>query len=194
MFLSFRGEDTRRTFTGSLYHGLRQRGINVFIDDEELRRGEEISLALLQAIEESRISIIVFSQNYANSKWCLDELVKILECWRTKGQLVWPVFYHVDPSAVRHQRESFGTAMAEHEVRFKGDVGKLQKWKEALFDAANLSGWSLNNGYVAWYLFPYKFYLLFMQHLFFLVLRSLILTRNIAKIVQGRTTLTIAFR
>lgn len=147
VFLSFRGEDTRTSFTGSLYHGLHQKGINVFIDDEELRRGEQISPSLLTAIEESRISIIVFSQNYANSTWCLDELAKILECWKTKGQLVFPVFYYVDPSSVRHQRGSFGTAMAKHEVTFKDDVERLKKWKKALFDAANFSGWSLENGY-----------------------------------------------
>nr|XP_027190973.1 TMV resistance protein N isoform X2 [Cicer arietinum] len=147
VFLSFRGEDTRTSFTGSLYHGLHQKGINVFIDDEKLRRGEQISPSLLTAIEQSRISIIVFSQNYASSTWCLDELVKILECCKTKGQLVWPVFYHVDPSFVRHQTGSFGTAMAKHEVTFKGDVEKLRKWKRALFDAANLSGWSLEKGY-----------------------------------------------
>jgi hypothetical protein len=148
VFLSFRGEDTRTSFTGSLYHGLCQKGINVFIDDEELRRGEQISPSLLTAIEESRISIIVFSTNYASSSWCLDELAKILECWKTKGQLVFPVFYYVDPSFVRHQRGSFGTAMAKHEVTFKDDVERLKKWKKALFDAANFSGWSLENGYV----------------------------------------------
>ncbi|RDX98793.1 TMV resistance protein N, partial [Mucuna pruriens] len=148
VFLSFRGEDTRRSFTGSLYHGLHQRGINVFIDDEKLRRGEELSPALLGAIEESRIAIIVFSHNYASSTWCLDELAKILECYKTRGQLVWPVFFHVDPSVVRHQRGSFGTAMAKHEDRFKGDVEKMQKWKKALFEVANLSGWTLENGYV----------------------------------------------
>lgn len=153
VFLSFRGEDTRTSFTGSLYHGLHQKGINVFIDDEKLRRGEQISPSLLTAIEQSRISIIVFSQNYASSTWCLDELVKILECCKTKGQLVWPVFYHVDPSFVRHQTGSFGTAMAKHEVTFKGDVEKLRKWKRALFDAANLSGWSLEKGYVSIYVY-----------------------------------------
>jgi len=61
VFLSFRGEDTRRSFIGFLYHGWRHSGINVFIDDDKLRRGEELSLALLATIEESRIAIIVFS-------------------------------------------------------------------------------------------------------------------------------------
>lgn len=147
VFLSFRGEDTRKSFTGSLYHALRERGINAFKDDEKLKRGESISPSLLRAIEESRISIIVFSENYANSSWCLDELVKIIDCMKTKGQSVWPVFYNVDPSVVRHQRGSFGSAMAKHEVRFCNDMEKLQKWKRALSEAANLSGWSLENGY-----------------------------------------------
>ncbi|KOM43151.1 hypothetical protein LR48_Vigan05g075500 [Vigna angularis] len=37
--------------------------------------------------------------------------------------------------------------MAQHEVRFKGNVQKLQKWKKALFEASNFSGWTLENGY-----------------------------------------------
>jgi len=42
--------------------------------------GEKISAGLLKVIESSRISIIVFSENYVSSTWCLDQLVKIVEC------------------------------------------------------------------------------------------------------------------
>ena len=77
--LSFRGEDTRTGFTTYLYEALKQKGINTFMD-HELPRGEEISAELLKTIEESMILVIVFSKNYAESKWCLDELVKIVEC------------------------------------------------------------------------------------------------------------------
>ncbi|RVW29895.1 TMV resistance protein N [Vitis vinifera] len=59
VFLSFRGEDTRKSFTDHLHEALCRYGINTFIDDQ-LRRGEQISSALLQAIEESRLSIIIF--------------------------------------------------------------------------------------------------------------------------------------
>ncbi|KAJ7970141.1 Disease resistance protein [Quillaja saponaria] len=147
VFLSFKGEDTRYSFTGNLSNALRQRGINTFIDDEELKRGEDISPSLLKAIEESRISIIVFSEKYASSTWCLDELVKILECMKTKKQLVRPVFYYVDPTEVRHQHGSFEKAMAEHEQKFKNNKAKVQKWRRALSEAANLSGWHFVNGY-----------------------------------------------
>ncbi|WKA11466.1 hypothetical protein VitviT2T_028961 [Vitis vinifera] len=53
-FLSFRGEDTRRNFTGHLYHALVTNGINTFKDDEELETGGVIAEALIQAIEESK--------------------------------------------------------------------------------------------------------------------------------------------
>ncbi|KAM5548623.1 disease resistance protein RPV1 [Rosa sericea] len=140
VFLSFRGEDTRSGFTGHLYRSLDDRGIKTFIDDK-LPRGEEISQELLRAIEGSKLSLIVFSENYAFSKWCLDELVHILGCRRSKNQMVRPIFYKVDPSDVRHQRGKFGEAVAEHELRFKDDMDKVLRWRAALSEAANLAGW-----------------------------------------------------
>ncbi|XP_059454444.1 disease resistance protein RPV1-like [Corylus avellana] len=144
VFLSFRGEDTRNNFIAHLYAALRQKGINTYIDND-LERGENISLALLKAVRESRISVIVLSQNYASSSWCLDELATILECKERNGQIVLPVFYNVDPSEVRHQINSFGKAFAKHEKRFKDDQMKVQRWKTTLTQVANLSGWNLKN-------------------------------------------------
>ena len=76
VFLSFRGEDTRKNFTSHLYKALCDKGINTFIDND-LQRGEEISMELLKVIESSMISIVVFSKNFASSTWCLNQLVKI---------------------------------------------------------------------------------------------------------------------
>ncbi|XP_061991612.1 disease resistance protein RPV1-like [Rosa rugosa] len=145
VFLSFRGEDTRYNFTDHLYNALCREGIITFMDDQ-LRRGEEISTELLQAIDQSRISIIVFSKNYASSKWCLEELVKILDCKKSNQQEVRPVFYKVDPSDIRNHRGSFGEALANHECKFKDNPDKVQvqKWKSALSEAAKLSGWTLS--------------------------------------------------
>lgn len=149
MFLSFRGDDTRSGFTGSLYKSLCDQGIHTFMDDEGLRRGEEIRHALFKAIQQSRIAIVVFSENYASSTYCLEELVMILECIMKKGRLVWPVFYGVTPSYVRHQKGSYGKALDKLGERFKNDKEKLQKWKLALQEAANLSGshFKLKHGY-----------------------------------------------
>ncbi|KAK9943998.1 hypothetical protein M0R45_009584 [Rubus argutus] len=147
VFLSFRGEDTRNNFTGHLYTALCQRGLHTFIDDHELRRGEEIAPTLVKAIRESRVSVIVFSQNYASSRWCLDELLNIIDCKESKGQLVWPIFYKVNPSDVRNQRGSFAEAMRRHEARFNFDVGRVQRWRTALTHAASLSGWHFPDGH-----------------------------------------------
>ncbi|XP_035546430.1 disease resistance protein RUN1-like [Juglans regia] len=138
VFLSFRGEDTRYGFISHLYSALHQKGINTYMDDK-LRRGEEISPTLLKAIKESKISIVVFSENYASSIWCLNELIRILECKESKQQKVLPVFYKVEPSTVRLQKNSFKEALAKHEDRFKDDA-KVQRWKTALKQAADISG------------------------------------------------------
>ncbi|XP_022148564.1 TMV resistance protein N-like [Momordica charantia] len=145
VFLSFRGEDTRNSFTSHLYEALAQAGINAFRDSEELQRGVEISEELCEAIDGSRFLVVVFSKNYASSTWCLEELVRIMGCMeRLNGQMVLPVFYDVDPSEVRKQDGGFGEAFTKHEERFKEDLEKVQRWRKALTEAANLSGWHLN--------------------------------------------------
>ncbi|CAN6683309.1 unnamed protein product [Malus baccata var. baccata] len=140
VFISFRGEDTRKNFAGHLYEALTRAGINAFIDEEELKKGEDLKKKFERAIQGSKISIIVFSRQYANSSWCLEELVKIMECRRTLGQLVLPIFYDVDPSHVRKQTDSFGQLFREHI-----DEKKVERWRTALTEASNLSGWDLRN-------------------------------------------------
>ncbi|XP_059644442.1 TMV resistance protein N-like [Cornus florida] len=151
VFLSFRGEDTRKNFVDHLFAGLSQSGIYTFKDDEQLRTGEEFSPELLKAIEESSIALIVFSKRYASSKWCLDELVKILGCKEKMGQTVVPIFYGVDPSQVRKQTGSFAAAFKKHEEGFDGKMQqKVQRWKTALEETANIAGHNVQdtaNGY-----------------------------------------------
>ncbi|KAJ9542448.1 hypothetical protein OSB04_028954 [Centaurea solstitialis] len=143
VFLSFRGEDTRNNFVDHLHGSLVQKGIRVFKDDEMLRQGKPISSELLKAIEESRLSVVVFSENYANSSWCLDELAKIMDCQVQMGQKVLPVFYHVDPSDVRGQKRDFATAFQQHEDKFREEMDRVNKWRKALAAAGNLSGWHI---------------------------------------------------
>ncbi|KAJ9675763.1 hypothetical protein PVL29_024611 [Vitis rotundifolia] len=81
------GEDTRHNFTDHLYRTLNRKGIRTFRDDEELPRREEIAAELLKAIEESRICLIILSENYARSRWCLEELTKIMDCRGANGKI-----------------------------------------------------------------------------------------------------------
>ncbi|CAK9314922.1 unnamed protein product [Citrullus colocynthis] len=140
VFLSFRGEDTRANFTSHLDMALRQRGINVFIDNK-LPSGEEISTSLLKSIEGSRILIVIISKNYASSSWCLDELVKIIECKNFKGQMVLPIFFKVDPSDVRKQTGTFGDALARlhDQLKFSNKIQTL----EGSYAVAHLAGLSV---------------------------------------------------
>jgi len=148
VFVSFRGEDTRNNFTGFLFEALRRKGIDAFKDDEDLRKGESIAPELLQAIQSSRVFVVVFSMNYASSTWCLRELAEILNCLQTSPRRVIPIFYDVDPSVVRKQSGCYEKAFAEHEKRFREDGEKMeetQRWREALTKVANLSGWDIRN-------------------------------------------------
>nr|WIL59969.1 nodulation protein [Melilotus officinalis] len=148
VFISFRGKDTRASFTSHLYASLKNAGIEVFKDDQSLQMGDHVATSLMRSIEESRISVIIFSTNYAESRWCLEELVKIMECHRTIGQVVLPVFYGVNPSDVRYQTGEFGKAFQsrfnqiskDEQDDLKGHGNSLTDYNKELHEAASLAG------------------------------------------------------
>ncbi|XP_068328929.1 disease resistance protein RPV1-like [Pyrus communis] len=140
VFINFRGEDTRKGFVSHLYNALVKKPINAFMDAEKLRKGDDLS-ELLTAIRESRLSIVVFSQDYASSTWCLKELVQILECKDTNNQIVLPIFYEVDPSDVRKLKRKFEEAFAQHDRDSNAEMEEVQGWRSALTTATSLSGW-----------------------------------------------------
>ncbi|KAI9107319.1 hypothetical protein K1719_021707 [Acacia pycnantha] len=144
VFISFSGADTSPTFTSHLLDAIRINHIEAYID-EGLEKGDEIWSSLEKAIQDSTLFLIIFSENYASSTWCLEELTKILECSKNQGRLVMPVFYGVYPSHVRKQLGSYQEAFEQHERRINNKQ-RLQKWREALTHAANLSGWDSFNG------------------------------------------------
>ncbi|XP_023730296.1 disease resistance protein RPV1 [Lactuca sativa] len=149
VFVSFRGEDIRKTFVDHLFSDFRRKGIYAFRDDDQLKRGEDISPGLYKAIEQSRFLIVIFSKDYASSTWCLRELVKILKCKEMDDEYeVRVLYYDVTPEVVGNQRGSYEEAFVKHEGYHRKEV---HEWKEALTWAAdNLSGWdlqALSNGH-----------------------------------------------
>lgn len=117
-------------------------------------RGEDSEPQLQESIIRCRSAIIVISKGYASSTWCLDKLVLILQCRKTTGLIVLPIFYDVDPSHVRYQRKSFYKAFVRLEERFKSEtddrkrewgINRLAGWRKALKEVANLSGMILKN-------------------------------------------------
>lgn len=154
VFLSFRGEDTRKNFTDHLYTALVNAGLHTFRDDDEIERGGDIKSELDRAIKQSRSSVVVLSKDYASSGWCLDELVMIVERNRTGELVLFPVFYDVDLSCVRNQTGSVGKAFDEHKKRFEAETDerkkkplreKMEGWRAALREVADLGRFVLQN-------------------------------------------------
>ncbi|XP_028801145.1 TMV resistance protein N-like [Neltuma alba] len=85
------------------------------------------------------------SHDYASSKWCLEELVKIIEHKEAGQQIVIPIFYHVDPSDVRHQKYIYKEAFTHHEQKLKDNMQNLQIWRSVLKKTVNLSGYHPSN-------------------------------------------------
>ncbi|CAK8533387.1 unnamed protein product [Lathyrus sativus] len=74
-----------------------------------------------------------------------------MECRRTIGQVVVPVFYHLDPSEVRNQRGGFEVAFQRllykitEEVEINQALKLVISWRNALREAASIAGFVILN-------------------------------------------------
>ncbi|KAI3516568.1 hypothetical protein L1887_15488 [Cichorium endivia] len=55
-----------------------------------------------------------------------------------RGQIVLPIYHHVEPSEVRRQHREYGQAFQTH---IKRNADRVETWRKALMDASNLLGW-----------------------------------------------------
>nr|ACS91454.1 M1-comp1 [Linum usitatissimum] len=144
VFLSFRGPDTRYQITDILSRFLHHAKIHTFIDNDELRKGEEIKSSLLSAIDQSKIYVPIISEGYADSKWCLMELAEIIRQKEQDPQrIILPIFYMVDPKNVRHQTGRYEKAFQEHGAKFEEKI--IQSWKDALAKVGQIKGWHVQS-------------------------------------------------
>ena len=133
VFASFRGNDTRTSFTAYLFVAFHCKTIYAYRFDVGLPRRGEIEAEKMKAIKTSRIVVIVFSKNYAPS-WCLEDLGKIMECKRLLNKVVIPIFYEVSQSMVLEQKEIFAEAL------LNGPMDKVNNWRTASKKATLLAG------------------------------------------------------
>ncbi|KAM7477392.1 hypothetical protein LguiA_025605 [Lonicera macranthoides] len=136
VFLSFRGIDTRKNFTDHLYKALKQAGVETFRDDDEIPRGEIINSELERAIKQSRMSIIIFSKDYASSSACLYEVETILEHSKHSKHTILPVFYHVEPAELKQKARDLAPVLAKESQ--KG-------WSKALEEVVSMAGMPLKD-------------------------------------------------
>lgn len=138
VFLSFRGE-IRQNFTLFLYEALKDKGYIAFMDTSNIGVGDEVDSTIKEGIRDSKSAIIIFSQNYAYSTWCLDELVLILEQKKKDSSFfIIPIFYDVKTQDIKHQLGNYGKALEKHRKRH-GDR-RVDKWRKALVEVGNIFG------------------------------------------------------
>ncbi|KAI6681757.1 hypothetical protein NL676_035638 [Syzygium grande] len=141
VFLSFRGPDTRDTFTDCLYRTMVGQGIVAYRDSEELHAGDRID-DLLRAVGESKVCIPVLSRGYASSAWCLRELACAMELNESTGKpAILPVFFDVTPLDVKLRTELYVKDLEKHERRLGGEI--RQRWEAALRKVAEIKGWKV---------------------------------------------------
>ncbi|KAL8116346.1 hypothetical protein AgCh_022738 [Apium graveolens] len=139
VYISFNIADTRK-FVDNLRTAFSLVGIRAFYHDSQLEI-EETSYILSPQMKASKFIIVLLSKNYADSGWCLDELVEILRLKRAGIHRVIPVFYHIDPIDVRYQNGEFGSAFRKYAAGIKNK--KAGTWRAALSEVGKLSEFHL---------------------------------------------------
>eukprot|EP00253_Pinus_taeda_P034611 PITA_34611 len=104
VFINHRGPDVKKGIASHLYHRLLADGLRVFLDIEELQGGDNLTPQIEGAIKTASVHVAIFSPRYAESSWCLRELVQMLE----SGKTILPIFYNVSPSELRWTRGGDG--------------------------------------------------------------------------------------
>eukprot|EP01018_Ginkgo_biloba_P021975 Gb_40546 [translate_table: standard] len=142
VFINHRGPDVKKSFASILYHYLRDKGLLVFLDSEEIQLGDNVPAKIEDAIHSASVHIAIFSQKYAESPWCLAELSLMLK----SGGKVFPVFYDVRPSDLRYiEKGVYADALIQHEQKGRYISAKLDEWKKALYNASFISGMEFNS-------------------------------------------------
>ncbi|GLJ27319.1 hypothetical protein SUGI_0536140 [Cryptomeria japonica] len=134
VFINHRGVDVKHTLATTLYKMLTNgMGLRVFLDSEELELGDSLPKELIEAMKSASLHIAIFSKNYAQSRWCLDELSFM---FRTGTKII-PIFYYIDIGDVRYAKGVYAKAFDLHEKKGRYTSEKLQEWKDALFNVSH---------------------------------------------------------
>lgn len=137
VFVSHRGPDAKLTHASLIYHSLKRCGLRVFMDQKELRTGDTLSPAIEAAIRSSSVNIIIFSENFAASRWCLEELRWILKSFHERKTIIVPMFCDVEPANLRDiTRGPYAESFNKHKSRRR----ETTEWEKALKEASDISG------------------------------------------------------
>ncbi|XP_017441276.2 disease resistance protein RPV1-like [Vigna angularis] len=145
VLINFNGEDIHRKFVSHLNYALSTVGLTTFLHYHNAVKSTHIQEPILSRC---RVAIVVFTQTYSQSAWCLDQLQQIIKWHETYCRHVLPVYYEIQPSDVRLQKGDFGKALKETaQQTFSGQELEhgMSRWSHALTKAANFFGWDESN-------------------------------------------------
>ncbi|XP_022641645.1 TMV resistance protein N-like [Vigna radiata var. radiata] len=145
VLINFTGEDINRKFVSHLNYAFSTVGLTTFLHHPNAVKSTHIQEPVLS---HCRVVIVVFTQTYSQSAWCLDQLQQIIKWHETYCRHVLPVYYEIQPSDVRLQKGNFGKALkATAQQTFSGQELKhgMSRWSQAITKAANLFGWDESN-------------------------------------------------
>ena len=137
MFLSHRGPDTKARFVGFLNEDLKRKGLQPYLDCKSIRHGEDCWKSIEDAINNTSIAVVVFSESYAESEWCLKELHVML---KARSCEILPIFYNVKAKEVRDpERGKLSKGFEKLKKKFDSKV--IEDWKADLKEASDIRGW-----------------------------------------------------
>jgi len=137
VLINFSGEDIRKKFVSHLDSALSAVGLTTIHHHHNAVHIQQPILKLC------RVAIVVFTQTYSESAWCLHQLQQIIQWHETYCRHVLPVYYEIRPSDVRLQKGNFGeTLKATAQQAFSGQQLEhgMSMWNLSLTKAANLFG------------------------------------------------------
>ncbi|CAK9231015.1 unnamed protein product [Sphagnum troendelagicum] len=141
VFLNHRGPDVKGGFASHLHQALQEAGCRPFLDKPALEKGQHGQKNIYEALRCASVHVAIFSEHYAASVYCLDELCAMLE----SKKLIIPVFYDVSPSVLRCVARDGPYTKAFLKNHRRRSASKVKKWKRALRTAADLNGFKLDD-------------------------------------------------
>jgi len=156
VFINHRGPDTKLSIAGHLYNRLHDLGLQVFLDQEEMEKGDFIPSEIAAAIQAASIQIAIFSPGYADSDWCLNELLLMMESDRST---IIPIFYGVEPTDLRWtlgkdtvyakaltklKEKKTADPQTDTEKKPRYDTDIIENWRKALSKVSYNYGFMYN--------------------------------------------------
>ena len=99
--------------------------------------GEDCWKCIEHAIKKTPVAVVIFSENFTQSVWCMRELDVMLH---SPSTIVLPIFYNVRASEVRFP-ESGQLKDGFEKLSGRHDKAVIEGWRADLEQASKLMGW-----------------------------------------------------